>query len=649
MNIQHNIMAMNAKRSLKTNEKNHLKSLEKLNSGYKLNRAADDAAGLSISEKMRAQIRGLNQAVRNVEDGISFVQTAEGALSEVQDMMHRIHELAVQAANDTNTPEDRECLDAEVQMFKEEIDYIFKSTEFNTLKIWDTRTNNKVQIGVEKKQAVRMQITTTQTFKVTETNKGAIAYNGYTIRVQGTDEADAANYGFTVIWEGWNQKQYSSELISWDAVGKTAFGANLSDYVDTAAYPELKGIDFRIAWTSQETATIEDIAKSIDGVRFGSSETSSESVTVNQEYSGVSFSVSTNYLAELASERNVDAYDTVWMEPALTGNTNVISQPSYTSPQEEAGWKIHFKLPNIGLVTAVSNYIDYRSYDTDKDTEGLWWRWAKYSDDTRYKATIWHTPDAGQKGSLLGVTDCITDSGKDGDSLTADAKTGGVIDVSFSITPDKGSFEYEGRTGTSIGTITMHVYVSHDDTEESIMRKIQEALNPDTVFDVYEGSQTQGTPYSTTAYAYSASANPHIIDTPVYKTNLDRVIQAGANAGQLIHISYDSLRIMGLGIYDSNVLTRKDATQTIAQIQAASEIISEQRSLFGAYQNRLEHTEAADANTAENLQESESRIRDTDMTDEAVKNAKAAILEQSIQAVLANANRQLEEVLVLLQ
>lgn len=648
MYIQHNMMAASASRSLKENEKTKLKSMEKLNTGYRVNRAADDAAGLAISEKMRAQIRGLNQACRNVQDGISFVQTAEGALWEIQDMMHHIHELAVQAANDTNTPEDRECLDAEIQMFKEEIDYMFRETEFNTIKIWDANTRHKVQIGTEKKQALKMQITSSQSFRVTETNKGAIAYNGYKIEVQGTSKKDAENYGFKVTWEGWNKKQYSTELISWDNLGERAFGANLSDYVDTDTYPELKGIDFKISWTSHETATIGDIAASIDGVRFSSGVSSSESTLVNQSYSGVSFSISTNYLAELASDRNADAYDTSWIEPAMKGTTNVITQPSYTNPQEDKGWEIHFTMPNIGLVTATSASISYSSPDRDDDAENLWWKWIYPKNSPKYKSGLTHYPDAGQ-GSLLGITDCITDSAKNGDSLTANAKNGGTISVSFNITPDSGSFDYEGRQGTSIGTMYMYVTVNNNDTEESIMNKIKSALNTNTVFDVYEGYENNGSPYTTTSYAYSATANTHIIDAPVYRTNHDRVIQAGANSGQLIHICYDSFRLINLGIADSNVLTRQAATQTIAEVQAASEIISEQRSLFGSYQNRMEHADAVNANTAENLQFAESRIRDTDMAEEMVRNAKASILEQAMQAMLANANRQIEGVLTLLQ
>lgn len=649
MYIQHNMAAAVTNRALKRNEGTKLKSLEQLNTGYRVNRAADDAAGLAISEKMRAQIRGLNQAERNIQDGIGFVQTAEGALSEIQAMMHRIHELAVQAANDTNTPEDRECLDDEIQMYKEEIDYMFRETEFNTIKIWDTDTKHKVLIGTERKQAVRMQSFSTKTFRVTEANKGAIAYNGYTVEVKGTDESDPANYGFIVKWEGWNKNPYSTELISWEeAAAGRAFGMNLSDHLDLNTYPELKGIDFRIAWTAEDAATVDDIAACIDGIRFSSNENSSESTLLNQTSPGVSFSVSTNYLAELASDRNVEAYDTAWIEPAMSGTTNVITQPSYTNPQENTGWKIHFRMPNIGLVTASSDYVIYYGNDRDKDTEGLWWRWVYPTNSTKYQTSIPRYPDRGD-GNLLGVTDAITDFSNHGDSLIKNAKNGGTINVHFQIKPDSGTFKYEGRESNSIGSISMSIRVNPDDTEESIMNKVKAALNKNTVFDVYEGNEKTGTPSYTTAYISSASAKTHMIDTPVYKTNHDRVIQAGANAGQLIHLCYDSFRLMNLGIYDSNVLTRKEATQTIAEIQAASEIISEQRSLFGSYQNRMEHAKEVDAVTAENLQMSESRIRDTDMAEETVNLAKASILEQSMQAMLANANRQTEGIMTLLQ
>ena len=132
MRIQHNIAALNAHRQLGINQLGSSKSLERLSSGYRVNRAADDAAGLAISEKMRGQVRGLNQAVRNAQDGISMMQTAEGALQEVHSSLQRMRELAVQAASDTYTASDRAELQKEVSQLQEEIDRISTTTEFNT-------------------------------------------------------------------------------------------------------------------------------------------------------------------------------------------------------------------------------------------------------------------------------------------------------------------------------------------------------------------------------------------------------------------------------------------------------------------------------------------------------------------------------------
>ena len=131
MVVQHNLTAMNSNRMLGINTKSQAKSTEKLSSGYKINRAADDAAGLSISEKMRKQIRGLTQASANAQDGISAVQTAEGALGEVQDMLQRMNELAVKAANGTNSEDDRSYIQNEIDQLTTEIDRVAETTKFN--------------------------------------------------------------------------------------------------------------------------------------------------------------------------------------------------------------------------------------------------------------------------------------------------------------------------------------------------------------------------------------------------------------------------------------------------------------------------------------------------------------------------------------
>ena len=133
MVVQHNLKAMNSNRMLSITQGTLSKSTEKLSSGYKINRAADDAAGLSISEKMRKQIRGLTQASANAEDGISAVQTAEGALTEVHDMLQRMNELAVKSANETNSEADRSYIQSEVDQLVNEIDRVSTTTKFNEI------------------------------------------------------------------------------------------------------------------------------------------------------------------------------------------------------------------------------------------------------------------------------------------------------------------------------------------------------------------------------------------------------------------------------------------------------------------------------------------------------------------------------------
>ena len=162
MKIMHNMQAMNSNRMLGVNTLAQAKSTERLSSGYRINRAADDAAGLTISEKMRAQIRGLTQASANAQDGISCVQTAEGALNEVEDMLQRMNELAVKSANGTNTSADREAIQKEVSALQDEISRVAESTEFNTQKLLNGDfAGNKakvLQVGAENDEAQTIKI-----------------------------------------------------------------------------------------------------------------------------------------------------------------------------------------------------------------------------------------------------------------------------------------------------------------------------------------------------------------------------------------------------------------------------------------------------------------------------------------------------------
>ena len=159
MRIQHNITALNSYNKLNTNNSAVSKNLEKLSSGYKINRAADDAAGLAISEKMRYAVRGLNRASLNAQDGISVVQIAEGALNETHSILQRMNELATQAANDPNTSADRGKIQNEIDQLVSEIDRIRSTTQFNTMDLLDgTFTGKKLQVGMLEGQTMQISI-----------------------------------------------------------------------------------------------------------------------------------------------------------------------------------------------------------------------------------------------------------------------------------------------------------------------------------------------------------------------------------------------------------------------------------------------------------------------------------------------------------
>jgi len=159
MVVQHNLTAMNTNRQLGITTGAQAKSTEKLSSGYRINRAGDDAAGLSISEKMRSQIRGLDKASSNAQDGISAIQVAEGALNETHEILQRMNELATQAANDTNTSTDRSAIQAEITQLVSEIDRIQSTTQFNTMNLLDgTFKNKNLQVGALEGQTIGIDI-----------------------------------------------------------------------------------------------------------------------------------------------------------------------------------------------------------------------------------------------------------------------------------------------------------------------------------------------------------------------------------------------------------------------------------------------------------------------------------------------------------
>ena len=263
MRIQHNIMAMNAYRNYTNNTSALSKNLEKLSSGYKINRAGDDAAGLAISEKMRAQITGLETAQKNAKDGISLVQTAEGALTEVHDMLNRMYELAEQSANGTfEDGTDRKQLQKEVNQLKSEIDRIADSANFNGIKLLDgsmsanatTKINNA---GTGTTAAVDVNIVADTVFG-TDGKETNLTFKLAAVSSNGTDGAKVSENG-TVTISLKKGTQYSSDDIQAllaKAVGTKA-GIN-EDILQAAQSATVTGTgvtDKTGAWTALGAST----------------------------------------------------------------------------------------------------------------------------------------------------------------------------------------------------------------------------------------------------------------------------------------------------------------------------------------------------------------------------------------------------------
>ena len=220
MVVQHNLTAMNANRQLGITTSAQAKSSEKLSSGYRINRAGDDAAGLTISEKMRSQIRGLDKASTNAQDGISLIQSAEGALNESHSILQRMNELAVQGANDTNQSIDRDAINQELEALTDELDRISETTQFNKQNLLDgSFTNKKLQVGANGGQSIGIDID-----KMNATSLGLRNikyYEGQTSNVYGQLTYNGTSYNWDATLSD-KANQTKMEALA-KATGEAAF------------------------------------------------------------------------------------------------------------------------------------------------------------------------------------------------------------------------------------------------------------------------------------------------------------------------------------------------------------------------------------------------------------------------------------------
>ncbi|MCR5254870.1 MAG: hypothetical protein K6D96_02990 [Acetatifactor sp.] len=372
--------------------------------------------------------------------------------------------------------------------------------------------------------------------------------------------------------------------------------------------------------------------------------------------SGLSVSSSINYSAAYASRKgsaagyDFDGANDNFAEPVLTGNSNLSTFPAPADVEaaktDTTGWKFDFYMEGIGNVTASSTGISYSSSDRDDDDLGRWWSW--YENPTtheRFKSGIGYSASgdmAGLMSTLIGDKGLLSKTPSSGEAGKNDSL--GSISINFSITSANNYSYGRGLSSNSIGSMSISFNVSQSDTQESVLNKIKDALNENTIVDFYKTGSTNDS-----VYMYYISPTSKLINAPVYGGVCNVPIQAGTEPGKYIDITYDALGIHQLGLADSEISSVLLAENAINEVKDALVIVSEERSVFGAYINRLEHAYNIDRNTEENTQASESKIRDTDMAKEMVAYSIANILNQAGQTMLANANQSADGVLALLQ
>lgn len=669
MVIQHNLMALFAERENKGVNERLKKSTEKLSTGYKINRAADNAAGLAISEKMRKQIRGLTQGEKNIEDGIGYVQVADGALEQVQDMLQRMNELSVQAANGTNSPSDREAIDKEIQQLKTEMDRVFQTTKFNETYIWPEEETRIVGFGVGKAQAVTISTPYYQSFTINNSTYDKVAFSGgYQIK--------ADENGVSMSWVGYNGTDYTTKTIDWNTLKKNNYQFNIGDVFDENNYPELfengkPVFDFKVDFSVRKEAQIDDIIKAIDGTSMraysGASisgryedKTGAEDNSRGILYAGASI----NYAAAYASRANSGAgqgYDFVngsdsYIEiKAVTADGGNLSQIPNANNVDQAKenteqWKLEFVMEGIGNVTATSTSIRLYANDRTNDDRGLWWDYYEHSTDKYGKS---YESSAKGSGTLGSAMDALTGTtGVLNKTLGGAADEGGYIDIWFTLTAEN-PYSYgknddgSPNTNQSVGSFTLTVPVSNKDTETTIYTRITESLNSTTIFD-FMSSANNSYHQITQSNVHESKVEVKIYKTENYWPHVDIPIHCGADSMDKLNIRYETMRVRKLELAKTNVRTEEMALNALDEISDALRAVSTQRAAFGAYQNRLEHAAKINANTSENIQAAESVIRDTDMEDEMVKYSNANILVQAGQSMLAQANQSKQGVLSLL-
>ncbi|GAA0079101.1 hypothetical protein UT300005_34800 [Clostridium sp. CTA-5] len=597
MIINHNMNAMNAHRMMMGNVTKSGKAMEKLSSGLRINRAGDDAAGLAISEKMRGQIRGLDQATRNSQDGISMLQTAEGSLNETHSILQRMKELATQASNDTNVGVDRKEIQKEMNQLSSEINRIGNTTEFNTKSLLkgDGQTNlNNTGLVTAGKLANGTDATTTEAVQ-----KSTIA----TAAVDNDTLAYTIN-GQTLTMTFSKNTTIGTTTSKLDASTVTANAATIGTNSGSATSDAAAIIDAMNAMIEKNT-TLKGNFKVVAGAAAGDFEIQALSTGDFKGAAGNISAGTAGATSGTATLKVTGAADTGANNPAgaaskvvsfknLTGaagaDTDVNIKKLVGTGMTINGQQIEFYNSNDGAYTGNAIGVNISTALATTQTSGK---------DEKVEELVKNI--AQQVGSKI-----------DGVTL----QQGGATHLN------------ELNINASVaGAAGNNIEVSDGGIQKSFEATLQVGANQGQGFKIDINDMRAAALSVTGVAGKDATEGAKFTTTNTVTNGTDSTTREAA----------------------LDVSDYKNATAAIKVINNAIENVSSERSKLGAFQNRLEHTINNLGTSSENLQSAESRVRDVDMAKEMMNFSKNNILSQASQAMLAQAKSQPEGVLQLLR
>lgn len=650
MVIQHNLRGMNATRSLNTTVDKKAKSTEKLSSGYRINSGADSAAGMAISENMRRRIRGMQQASLNTKDGISFAQSAEGALNEVHEILQRANELAVKAANDTNQAVDRKAIYDEIAQLHKEINRISTSMQFNEIDMFDSS-----HVPSEEKSDA----------KLTDGISDIIFL-----------DADYMTF---------EMQDFSGSISQAKAAGKTFTQSGLAGFAEEIRdnyMPKLLG--------DIVSALPESAKPTVSGMQIGLKMYYEDDPTLAYVSSnGISFQLGINlkYLNESGGniEMTGDLSTTIAheMTHAVMFDATTNGMLGVNGADQFPSWFVEGTAQAIG---GAINYCSELVHDVIPKGDGAISNWlSKLTDASSsynsyaqgYIASMYLGYVAGGSKAVDAPTiasglDSIIKDIEDGYSLgqAISRKTGGkyydLADFEDSFSKDAVQFTKDlvKAIGSGAGSIASPDGLAG--SKDSLLggSKKSDYFVLDVDHQSFENNlggkntYTGGGATTTGGLDKDGNVNPDAESTwgsssDAKKGTVQRSgilpIQVGAEAHQMIELSTFMLSTNDLGIADVKVDSMENAGKAIDKYKTAINCVSIMRSEYGAVQNRLEHTVANLDNMVEKMQSAESLIRDADIADEMVEYSINSILEQSGVSVLAQANQSAQNAMKLLQ